>query len=117
MSWSFWFNYALALFVVALMLVGMWVVVRGLARGRIMAGLNRRMVSVLESTALSQHSALHVVKVGTRYLLIGGTNNGSVTTLAELPVEEVDAWLAQERRALGRAGSLMDAFRQLRDRS
>lgn len=117
MSFSFWVNYALALTVVGLMLLGLWVVVRGLARGRVLSAANRRMVCVLESTALSQHLALHVVKVGQRYLLVGGGNNGTVTTLAELPADEVDAWLAQERKTLGNAGSLMEAFRSLRGRS
>ena len=64
MSGGFWFNYFLALLVVALMLLGLWVVVRGLSRGRIFASASRRMVTVLESTMLSQHVAVHVVKVG-----------------------------------------------------
>jgi flagellar biogenesis protein FliO len=116
MSWGFWFNYAFALLVVGLMLVGLWVVVRGLARGRVLSGANRRMVSVLESTMLTQHVSVHVVKAGQRYLLVGGGNNGTLTTLAELPPDEVEAWLAQERKTLGQAGSLMEAWRSLRGR-
>jgi flagellar biogenesis protein FliO len=106
MSGGFWFNYFLALLVVALMLLGLWVVVRGLSRGRIFASASRRMVTVLESTMLSQHVAVHVVKVGQRYLLVGGGNNGSLSTLAELPPEEVDAWLAAQRESLGKTGWL-----------
>ena len=106
MSGGFWFNYFLALVVVALMLLGLWVVVRGLARGRIFASAARRMVTVLESTMLSQHVAVHVVKVGERYLLLGGGNNGALATLAELPPEEVDAWLAAQRETIGKAGWL-----------
>ena len=104
MSGGFWVNYFLALFVVALMLLGLWVVVRGLSRGRIFASASRRMVTVLESTMLSQHVAVHVVKVGERYLLVGGGNNGTLAMLAELPPDEVDAWLATQRETLGKAG-------------
>jgi len=106
MSGGFWFSYFLALVVVALMLLGLWVVVRGLSRGRILASASRRMVTVLESTMLSQHVAVHVVKVGERYLLVGGGNNGALTTLAELPPDEVDAWLSAQRETLGKAGWL-----------
>jgi flagellar biogenesis protein FliO len=106
MSGGFWFSYFLALVVVALMLLGLWVVVRGLSRGRILASASRRMVTVLESTMLSQHVAVHVVKVGERYLLVGGGNNGALTMLTELPPDEVDAWLAAQRETLGKAGWL-----------
>jgi flagellar biogenesis protein FliO len=106
MSWGFWFNYAVALLVVALMLLGLWVVARGLSRGRIFASASRRMVTVLESTMLSQHVAVHVVKVGERYFLLGGSNNGTVSTLSELPPDEVDAWLKAQRETLGKAGWL-----------
>jgi flagellar biogenesis protein FliO len=106
MSGGFWFNYFLALVVVALMLLGLWVVVRGLSRGRIFASASRRMVTVLESTMLSQHVAVHVVKVGERYMLVGGGNNGTLALLADLPPEEVDAWLAAQRSTLGKASWL-----------
>ena len=58
MSTGFWLQYLLALGVVALMLAGLYAVVRGLARGRLIASADRRLVSVLESTVLSQHAAL-----------------------------------------------------------
>jgi flagellar biogenesis protein FliO len=103
MSGGFWLNYFLALFVIGLMLLGLWVLVRGLSRGRIFASASKRMVTVLESTALAQHVAVHVVKVGERYLLIGGGNNGTLSLLAELPPEEVDTWLAAQRETLGKA--------------
>lgn len=99
MSANFWLNYFLALLVVALMLAGLWVIVRGLARGRILASADRRLVSVLESTVVSQHASLHVVKVGTRYLLIGG--GSALSLLSELQPDEVDAWLSQQRTAFG----------------
>ena len=116
MSWGFWFNYFLALTIVALMLGGLYIIVRGLARGRVFASANRRMVTVLESTMLSQHVSVHVVKVGGRYLLIGGSN-GSVSTLAELPPDEVDAWVANEREALASNRGLLNPASWVRPRN
>ncbi len=115
MAASFWINYFLALAVVALLLGGLWMIVRGLARGRLVASAGRRMVTVLESTALAQHVAVHVVKVGTRYLLVGGSS-GNVSTLAELEPAEVDAWLAQQREGLGAGGSLLGVLARVRGR-
>jgi flagellar biogenesis protein FliO len=110
MSTGFWFNYALALVVVALMLGGLYIIVRGLARGRLLVSADRRLVTVLESTMLAQHVSVHVVKVGSQYLLIGG-GQGHVNTLAQLTAEEVDAWLEQQRLAAGVNRSLLDALR------
>lgn len=113
MSFSFWTQYALALAVVGLMLVGVYVIMQGLRRGRVFGSAGRRLITVLESTMLSQHTAVHVVKAGSRYLLIGASN-GAVVTLAELPTEEVDAWLVQQRATGKGARSLIDAVRALR---
>ncbi|HTU81849.1 MAG TPA: flagellar biosynthetic protein FliO [Candidatus Acidoferrales bacterium] len=116
MAASFWINYFLALAVVGLLLGGLYMIVRGLSRGRVIASAGRRMVTVLESTMLAQHVAVHVVKVGTRYFLVGG-GNGNVSTLAELQPEEVDAWLAAERSALtGPGRSLLGALARVRGR-
>ena len=115
MSWGFWLNYFLALAIVALLLFGLYMIVRGLNRGRLLASTGRRMVTVLESTALSQHVAVHVVKVGSRYLLVGG-GNGNVSTLAELDHAEVDTWLAAQREALSASGSLAAVLAKVRGR-
>lgn len=109
---AFWFQYIFALVVVALMLGGLYAVARGLTRGRVLLSANKRMVTVLESTALSQHSALHVVKVGSRYMLVGGSNNGSVSAVAELPSDEVETWLANERTlASAQSAQLQNALK------
>ncbi|HTV73740.1 MAG TPA: flagellar biosynthetic protein FliO [Candidatus Acidoferrales bacterium] len=111
---SFWLSYVFALLVVALLLGGLYAVVRGLARGRILASANRRLVTVLETTVLSQHSALHVVKVGGRYYLVGG-GQGHVNTLVELPAEEVEGWLESQRALLRTTQrSLTDMVKSLR---
>jgi flagellar biogenesis protein FliO len=114
MSGSFWLSYAFALVVVALLLGGLYAVVRGLARGRILVSADRRLVTVIESTVLSQHSALHVIKVGARYFLIGG-GQGHVTSIVELPPEEVEAWLETQRTLLRTTQrSLADLVKSLR---
>ena len=114
MSENFWFNYIMALVVVGLMLGGLYALTRGLARGRLLASANRRLVTVLESTPLAQHAAVHVIKVGTRYYLIGASN-GQLNSLAELQPDDVDAWLADQRTVLGAQRlPLTDALRFLR---
>jgi flagellar biogenesis protein FliO len=112
-SGSFWFRYALDMVVVALMLGGLYVVVRSLARGRVLVSAERRLVTVLESTMLAQHSTVHVTKVGNRYYLLGA-GNGHVEMLGELPADEVEMWLKEQRTVFSRSQSLTDAFRFLR---
>lgn len=94
---GFWLQYLFALFVVALMLAGLYAIARGVSRGRVLLSSDRRLLTVIESTALSQHTSLHVVKVGSKYLVIGGSNNGGLTPLAEMPQDEVEAWMAMQR--------------------
>jgi flagellar biogenesis protein FliO len=89
-------QYILALLVVALMLFGLYTVVRALGRGRLVTSTDRRLVTVIESTFLAQNTTLHVVKVGDRYYLIGG-GSGHVNSLAEVPAEQVEPWLREQR--------------------
>lgn len=93
---NLWPGYALKLTIVALVLVGLCVLARRLGRARLLACANYRFVSVVESTMISPQLSLHVVKVGTRYLFVGGSSAG-IATLAELAPEEVDTWLARRR--------------------
>ncbi len=116
MAGNFWFNYIMALVVVALMLGGLYALTRGLARGRLLLSTKRRLVTVLESTPLAQHAAMHVVKAGNRYYLIGASN-GQLNSLAELPAEEVDAWLSEQRTSLdAQRLPFVEAMRFLRRR-
>ncbi|MBV8751208.1 MAG: flagellar biosynthetic protein FliO [Candidatus Eremiobacteraeota bacterium] len=89
-----------ALAVVALLLVGLTYVVRMLNRGRIVASTGKRLVSVVESTFLAQHTTVHVVKVGDRYYLIGGGSAG-VTHIADIPADVVEPYIETQRKALG----------------
>ena len=108
-------SYFLALAVVGIMLLGLYIVVRGLTRGRILNASGKRLVTIVESTAVAQNTTIHVAKVGSRYLLIGG-GLGHLAALGELPAEEVEPWLA-EQRALFAAqtrpvAALLAAFRR-----
>jgi flagellar biogenesis protein FliO len=92
--------YLWVLAVVGLLLLGLTYAVRTLNRGRLVAGSGRRLVSVVESAAVSQHSAVHVIKVGDRYYLIGGGSAG-VTHIADVPADVVDPYIETQRKALG----------------
>lgn len=118
MSSGFWLQYFGALVVVALMLGGLYAVTRGLARGRVLSSADRRLITVLESTVLTQHTAVHVVKAGAKYLLLGASNNGGVSTLGELPAEDVEAWMGEQRTLFSaQRASLADTFAFFRKKS
>jgi len=107
-------QYILALVVVALMLFGLYTVVRALGRGRLVASTDRRLVSIVESTFLAQNTTLHVVKVAGRYYLIGG-GAGHVNTLAEVPADHVDPWLREQRDLFTQQTQTLTGFlKQLR---
>lgn len=91
-------QYVLALVVVGLMLFGLYAAVRALGRGRLVTSADKRLVSVVESTVVSQQTTLHVVKVLDKYYLIGG-GAGHVSTLAEIPAEQVEPWMHEQREA------------------
>ena len=73
---------------------------RALNRGRLVSATGKRLVTVVESTALSQNTTVHVVKVGDRYYLIGGGSAG-VTHIADVPSDVVDPYIETQRKALG----------------
>lgn len=102
-------QYILALLVVALMLFGLYTVVRTLGRGRIVASADKRLVSVIESTFLAQNTTLHVVKAGERYFLIGG-GSGHVNTLAEIDPAQVEPWLHEQRALFSQQTQSLSGF-------
>lgn len=87
--------YALA--VVAIVLFIVWYMMRMLGRKRLIGGVNRRLVTVVETTYLSQQSMMHVVRIGTRYFAIGGGASG-LTLISELDQEPMDAFVDNQRR-------------------
>jgi flagellar biogenesis protein FliO len=90
MPWSFWEAYALKLLILGLMLAALYAVARRLKGVRFFPHGVDRYVTVIESTMLSQHAAVHLLRVGRRYLLIGGGNAG-LFKLAELSAGELEA--------------------------
>jgi flagellar biogenesis protein FliO len=85
---SFWQGYALKLALIALLLAGLFALTRLLRGARFFDGGGSRLVTVVESVMLSPHLWVHVVKVGTRYLCVGG-GEGAIAMLTELTPEEV----------------------------
>jgi flagellar biogenesis protein FliO len=70
MPWSFWAGYIAKLALVALAFAVVYVLARWVRRTRFFERTDR-LVNVVESTALSQHAALYLVRAGSRYFLIG----------------------------------------------
>ena len=88
---------------------------RQLNRGRIVSATSKKLVSVVESTFLSQNTTVHVVKVADRYFLVGG-GSGGVTHIADIPADVVDPYIETQRKALGEQRDamlrLMQRFRK-----
>jgi flagellar biogenesis protein FliO len=84
---SFWIAYGGKLAIVAVVLVVLYLLGRRLRDARAFGSTNR-CVSVIESTALSQNAAVHVLRAGTRYFLVGASSSG-VVKLAELGADEL----------------------------
>ena len=89
--------YVLVLLAVGLLLFGLWSVVSALGRGRFLKHADRRLVSVVETTALAPNTTLHVVKIAEKYYAIGG-GSGHLSLLCELPTEQVTPWIDEQRR-------------------
>ncbi len=81
MPLAFWGGYVVRLAVAALVIGALYIVARRLRDTRVFGRRSRR-VEVLESAMLSQHAALHLVRVDARYFLIGSAAAG-VTRIAE----------------------------------
>jgi flagellar biogenesis protein FliO len=86
---GFWTAYVARLAILALVLVVLYVVARKLQSAKLFIRSGRRL-QLLESAMLSQHAALHLVRAGKRYFLIGSAAGG-VTRLAEL-VDPADSY-------------------------
>ena len=79
---SFWALYLERLAILALVLATLYFAARRLRRTQLFTR-SGRLVTVLETTMLSQHAMLHVVSAGGRHFLIGSAP-GSVVRIAEL---------------------------------
>jgi flagellar biogenesis protein FliO len=89
MPWSFWASYFERLGAVAVVLATLYGAVRMFARPWIVLRRSRSL-RLIESLAVSQHAALHLVQAGNRYFLIGTTVSG-VAELAELASGDAEA--------------------------
>jgi flagellar biogenesis protein FliO len=95
---AFWGAYAVRLAILALVLGALYLLARRLRDTKLFARRGRR-VDVLESAMLSQHAALHLVRVDARYFLIGSAAAG-VTRIAELSFDTAPAGPAQDDRSV-----------------
>lgn len=100
MAPGFWLTYFERLAIVALILTALYSLARKLRDVRIFARAGSRL-SVLESAMLTPNAAVHVVKAGARYFLIGSGSSG-VTRLAELH-ERSDSDAVRQRDAPNRS--------------
>jgi len=89
MPLSFWAGYFEKLAIVALSLTALYLLARKLRHAQFHSR-DGRSVSLLETTMLSQHAALHVVRAGSRHFLIG-SSAGGVSRIAELSSAQVDS--------------------------
>jgi flagellar biogenesis protein FliO len=99
---------------IALVMVGMVYVGRAVQRTRVVASTGARLVATIESTALAQNVAVHVVRVAGKYYLVGGGTAG-VSLLAELPANEIEPYIESQRAALqAQRMTLMRPFTRFR---
>ncbi|HEY2553770.1 MAG TPA: flagellar biosynthetic protein FliO [Candidatus Cybelea sp.] len=85
---SFWAAYAIKLAVLAAVLGGVYALARLLRRSACFLRGAQRHVEVIESTMLAPNAAIHTIRVGKRYLLLG---SGGMSKLAELEPGELEA--------------------------
>jgi flagellar biogenesis protein FliO len=96
---SFWAAYAVKLAIAGAVLLVLYAVAKRL-RGGVYARRPDRYIEVLESRMLAPQAAVHLLRVGTRYVLVGAGGTGLVA-LAELNAGELNAaeLIAHEREA------------------
>ncbi len=86
---AFWLGYLLKLAIVAAILFVLYAAGRTLRRRPLFAPRDR-CVNVLETTTLAHGAAVHVIRLGGRYLLLGSTS-ATIATLAEITEAELHA--------------------------
>ena len=79
---SFWAAYLIKLAIAGAVLALLYAFARKLRAWRFLDGGRSRLVDVVESRMLSQHAAVHVVRAGGRYYLVGTTST-AIATLGE----------------------------------
>jgi flagellar biogenesis protein FliO len=82
---GFWIAYVEKLAIAGIVLGLLYLLARVLRHGRFLGRPGR--IALIESATLAPHAALHLVRVGSRYFLIGSA--AQVGLLAELAPREV----------------------------
>lgn len=90
-------QYIYAIVVIVVLLAALSWLVAQLSRRRMLVATGRRLVGVVESTQLTHQNWVSVVKVTDRYYLLG-SGQGGVSLLCEIRPEDVEPWLAEQRR-------------------
>ncbi|MBV8198504.1 MAG: flagellar biosynthetic protein FliO [Candidatus Eremiobacteraeota bacterium] len=83
MPLAFWSTYLVKLAIVGAVLALLYAIARKLRQFRFFDGGQPRLLHVVESRMLSPHAAIHVIRTGRRYYLIG-TTSAAITTLGEI---------------------------------
>lgn len=78
--------------VIALVLGGVQILATRLGRARLERRVGGRLVSLVETTYLPGAASLHVVRIAERYYVVG-RNAAALSTLCEIPGDDVDRWL------------------------
>ncbi len=102
--------------VIALVLFALQFVAKAGWRERVAGRGGRRLVTVLETTFLPNSASLHVVKIGERCIVIGRSGN-HIASLAEIPPETMEAWLAAQSASPLGDGALGALARRLGHRT
>lgn len=101
MAPTFWANYFERVAIVGIVLLAVYFLARKLRETRLFLRAGRRL-NVVESTMLSPHAALHLVRVDRRHFLIGSGSAG-VTKIGEIKERpDRDAVLGDAGRRLQR---------------
>ena len=82
-------SYLIGLITVGLVLAVFYAIVRVWKTGHFGVSSQKRLISVVETAALTQNIVLQIVRVGTRYYALA-SGTGNVTLLCELARSDVE---------------------------
>ena len=85
-----------------------WIAQR-VKRGQLVTGTKRRLVSVIETTLIGPSTALHVIKVGEQFFLVGNGASG-FSFLTEVPADVAGAWLLAQASETTETPPLLQDF-------
>lgn len=81
--------YAIKLGVLALALAALYALAKRMNAMRFFGGSRRRCITVVETTMLAPHLAVHLLRVGRRHLLVAAGTNGAAMLLLDVEVAEL----------------------------